>query len=144
MSQTQQTEALEVRAVKAQGWKWKPRMRVFHINRPHTVIWAQNDEWLGKAFSVLETIDEETMTACKIIVHDETFPDLDDAATRGLMLETVQEVWHCPIAYVRPIRTQHANGNVLSWEVCNLLLDAQTCHTSEQEALVFALENAPK
>ncbi len=158
MSETQQPEALEVRAAKAKGWKWKPRMRIFHISRPHTVVWVREDEWLGKAFYVLETIDEETMKACELIVHNETFPDLDDAATRGAMLETVREVWRCPTAYVRQTGTRRASDNVLAWEVCDLWLDAKACkvvgvdregsvgcwgHISEQEALVFALENAP-
>jgi len=145
------------RAVKARGWEWMPRMRVFHVGRPYTVIWVREHEWLDATMTVLEAIDEETMEKAELVVRDETFPDLEDAATKGCMLSRVRRVWGSPTAHPRLSTTFRASDKKPAWEMDALYLSEKAAQEmkaspgsvncwgfiNEEETLIFALENCP-
>ncbi len=82
-----ETLCLAPDCVKVKGWKWLPGMRVRHISTPYRVVFVEEDEYLGETFTILKAYQEHDsgQGLCMIIVHNETFPDLEDLATGGAL-----------------------------------------------------------
>jgi hypothetical protein len=153
----QSTDELPVRAVKAKGWEWRPGMKIFHIGRPFVVVSVIKDEWLGEPFTVLEAISWVDLKRAEIIVRGETFPDLDDDGTKGHMLARVRQVWGSPYAHARLSTTTRQSDGKMAWEMESLYFSEKAAKEmgvspgsvrcwgflTEEEALVFALENCP-
>ena len=87
------------------------------------------------------------------------WPDFRDGATRGAALQVVRDRWQSPAVHVRRRGTiiMPSGEPLPAWEVCDLYLSHEAAkrlgtkggtvgcsgHTSEAEALVFAMESAP-
>lgn len=153
----QSTDELPVRAVKAKGWEWCAGMRILHIGRPFVVISVIKDEWLGEPFTVLEALSWTDLKRAEIIIRGETFPDLDDAGTKGHMLARVRQVWGSPYAHARLSTTTRQSDGKMAWEMESLYFSEKAAKEmgvspgsvrcwgflTEEESLIFALENCP-
>jgi len=153
----QLTDELPVRAVKAKGWEWRPGMRITHIGRPFVIVRVLQDEWLGDKVTILEAINWLDLSRAELIVHGETFPDLDDDGTKGHILARVRQVWGSPYAHARLSTTTRQSDGKMAWEMESLYFSEKAAKEmgvspgsvrcwgflTEEEALIFALENCP-
>ena len=131
------------RAVACPGWRWLPGMMRMNGER---LIWCNETEreWATTTFSKAGI---ERALARWHLPRD--LPDLTDPATLGCMLAMVREV-HGPSTVVRHIGYDGKGGK--EWAVCDRSPLVNGWHlaapdlgywTSEAEALVAAMENAP-
>lgn len=94
-------------AVKLPAWAWVAGMRVHHVSRPFRVLSVEEDEFLGERVYLLRAMAErDAREVATVTVSDETFPDLADAATGGVLLTMLGEGAH----YV-----EYLNGKWAAW-----------------------------
>jgi len=115
--------ALARRAVACKGWRWMPGMLTEFGDR----YTPEGGAWCSETWRSWPT--RYPRRSIK--------PDLEDPATRGCVLALVRAAWGDPYAYTYRLN----NGKWRVWGAATHLPAAQG--TTEAEALVAALENAP-
>jgi hypothetical protein len=112
-------KTLAKRVIKCKGWRWLPGMA---YQTSDGVTWRVPDSGL-------------------VALEFECLPMLDDPTTLGGLLELVRRAWQDNSLYVHPI--SRIKGK--QWRVGRIgIVPILSDYSSEVEALVSALESAPK
>ncbi len=122
------------RSVACKHWRWMPGMML---------QWKTENgsQYRGRVCDTWSFEDEGTLY-CE--GHEDRFtreklqaawPDLDDPATIGCLLQLVREAWGKPDLYARPEGSR--------WRMWSFEWPSSMLHPTEAEALVAALEAAP-